>query len=244
MAYARTTLLDLYNLLIYRLGGNQTFWNTGEIHLALNEAIAVWQLITGDFSITYNQDIPRNQQVIPFDTTATPVMGFIRLCRVTNIGTGDNEIWAPTPTLFPANIQEMDQGYYGRQSTASSTPEYWAPFGINNFVIYPPATTTQTIEIQYYSGDPRLNLTNSSYVDLGDEEILRIIDYAQWSLSFKEGLKESLLNTEPLKEMFLTAARLRSSKLRATSMYRNYMGNDRDELRPTRSAEEQQGLRG
>jgi len=246
MAYARTTIASLRNLLIERLGGNEVFWNTTEVHLALNEAIAIWQLITGDFSLTFDyQLISPNQQVIAFTTGTTSPMGFIRIRKTHQTATHETAAWVPTTTLYPTNIQEMDQGYYGRQGTASGTTEYWAPFGIDRFVIYPPSTTTATVQVQYYSGDPRMSAGETTlYLDLGDEEILRILDYAQWSLSFKEGLKEALLNLEPLKEMFLTAARLRSAKLRGSSLYKNYMGNDRDELRPIRSAEEQQGLRG
>jgi hypothetical protein len=151
---------------------------------------------------------------------------------------------AAATTLYPISIQEMDQGYYGRAGSASGTPEYWAPFGTDRFIVYPAPATTQTVQVQFYSADTRLVMDGANYVDLGDEEILRIVDYAQWVLSFKEGLKEALGNTTPMRDMFMTAARLRNAKLRGTAMYRNYMGNDRDELRPSRTAEEQQGLRG
>jgi hypothetical protein len=239
MAYARTTISEFRSLLTERLGGNETFWNQGEIDSALNEALAVWQLITGDVVGTYNQALAAGSQVVAWSNTSTPSMGFIRLRRMTTTATP-----SPSTTLYPISIQEMDQGYYGRQGSASGTPEYWAPFGIDKFVVYPAATTTATVQVQYFAADTRLVMDGATYVDLGDEEILRIIDYAQWVLSFKEGLKEALVNTSPMRDMFLTAAKLRSAKLRGTSLYRNYMGNDRDEQKPGRTNDEQTGLRG
>jgi hypothetical protein len=239
MAYARTSITEFRNLLIERIGGNETFWTTTEIDLALNEALAVWQLITGDVVRTAGVTLPAGSQIISLSTTVNPSMGFIRIRRMTTTTTP-----AAATTLYPISIQEADQGYYGRQGSASGTPEYWAPFGIDKFMIHPAAATTQTVQVQYYSADSRIPMDGATFLDLGDEEVLRIVDYAQWVLSFKEGLKEALVNTQPLREMFLTAARLRSAKLRNTAMYRNYMGNDRDETKPLRTNEEQQGLRG
>jgi hypothetical protein len=145
--------------------------------------------------------------------------------------------------LFPISIFELDQGFYGRQSASSGTPDWWAPFGIDRVVIYPPASTTQTVNMQYYSADVRLGLDEATYLDMGDEEIQALLNYAQWVLAFKEGLTEAFENTRPLKEMFLLAARLRNAKLRGIALYKNYMGNDRDEDKPTRDATPQEGLR-
>jgi hypothetical protein len=137
----------------------------------------------------------------------------------------------------------MDQGFWGRQGSASGTPDYWAPLGIDKFVVYPKASTTQYVGVQYYSADPRLNLDDTAYIDLGDEELLRILDYAQWALAFKEGLQEAIVNVQPLKEMFLTAARLRNQRLRNTAPYRDYMGPSRDEAEPARDVKPQEGMR-
>lgn len=243
MAYARTTITDLRNLLTERLGGNETFWVPDEIDYALNETIAVWQLITGDFVLTYNQPVVTGSAIQTIDNTTTPSLGFVRMRGWGPDGLGEGGS-TTTTALYPISIQELDQGYYGRQGAASGITEYWAPFGIDQFVVYPTPASAGYIVVQYYSADPRLSLTGSAYLDLGDEEVLRLIDYAQWVLSFKEGLKEAFVNTTPIKELFLAAAKLRSAKLRGTSLYKNYMGNDRDELKPRRNAEEQTGLRG
>lgn len=238
-SYARTTITQLRSLLKERVGGQGIFWNDQDSNNALNEALAVWQLLTGDFTLSYSQTLPPGQAVIPFDTTATPSLQFVRIRRSAStsdtVGSGS--------ALYPLSVFEMDQGYYGRQGASSGTPDYWAPLGIDRFVVYPPAATTQTVGVQYYSADPRLDLDGSTYLDMGDEEILRILDYAQWVLSFKEGLQEALINTEPMRQMFLTAARLRNQKLEGTSLYRKYMGSSRDEGEPLRDTQPKQGLR-
>lgn len=241
MAYARTTVATLISLVKERIGGEGVFWSDTEIINAINEALCVWQLLTGDFVTTVSQTVASNSQVVVFSSsTNSPSMGIVRVRRMTTSTTP-----SPATVLHPISIFEMDQGYYGRQGAASSsTPEYWAPFGIERFIIYPAPNTTQTVQLQYYKGDPRLSNTTSDYVDLGDEEIVAIVNYAVWGCSFKEGVKEALANTSPLREMFLAAARLRNAKLRGTSLYRSYMGNDRDETKPSREGAEQAGLRG
>lgn len=238
-AYSRTTVATLISTVKERLGGEGFFWTESEINSAINEALSVWQLLTGDWVSTYNQAVASNSQVVSLDSTCTN-MQIVRVRRMTTTTTP-----SASTVLHPVSIQEMDQGYYGRQSTASSsTPEYWAPFGISKFIIYPAPSAVQTVQLQYYSADPRLSLDTTTYIDLGDEELLCIVAYAIWALSFKEGVKESLSNTSPLRDMFLVAARLRNAKLRGTSLYRDYMGNDRDETKPSRQGNEQQGLRG
>jgi hypothetical protein len=233
MAYARTSLGEFRSMMKERLGGNGVFWAEQEINEALNEALCVWQLLTGDFVLSRNQTLPAGQAVVELDTTQIPSMHVVRMRRGSTTGSA----------LFPISIFELDQGFYGRQSATSGTPEYWAPFGVDRVLIYPPASTTQTVNIQYYSADPRIGLSSSLYLDIGDEEIQALLNYAQWVLSFKEGLTEAFENVDPLKEIFLLAARLRNAKLRGTSLYKNYMGNDRDETKPTRDATEQGGLR-
>lgn len=240
MAYARTTIATLKSNVKERLGGEGTFWTDTEIVNALNEAMAVWQLLTGDFVATANQVIASNSQVVQLSSTTVTSMGLVRVRRMTATTTP-----AAATVLYPVSIFEMDQGFYGRQGAASSsTPEYWAPFGIDRMIIYPAPSATQTVQLQYYNGDPRISNAAADYLDLGDEEVIAIVNYAVWACSFKEGVKEALANTSPLREMFVAAARLRNQKLQGTALYRNYMGNDRDETKPTRTASEQAGLRG
>ena len=236
MAYARTTNDQLRDLLAERMGGQRSFYTLSEYTFALNEALSVWQMLTGDFTAEYSQEVPEGADVVVLDTTANPdAMGIIRIRRREG---GDTTGSA----LYPLTVFEMDQEFPNRPAVTSSTMEYWAPLGYDSFVVHPPSSSTQTVGIQYRSAEPKLTLTGSNNIDLGDEDIPAIISYAHWVLAFKEGLKEAFENASPLKEIFMAAARLRNQKLRNTAPYRDYLAQDRDEGQPNRSAKEQEGL--
>ena len=151
--------------------------------------------------------------------------------------------------LHPITVYELDKGYYSWQedetSNDSPCPQYWAPMGIDTMVLYPkmPAARYAKLLFLYIQADPRL-ATGSTYLDLGDEEITRILDYAQWVLAFKEGAKEATENTEPLKQLFLLAANSRAGRLKQLASYRRYMGQARDEAAPAREVPPRLGVRG
>lgn len=151
--------------------------------------------------------------------------------------------------LKPLTIYELDKGFYTWLETATTSdspcPEYWAPMGIDTLVAYPGngSGATLTLQLLHLKGDVRL-LADASYLDLGDEEINRIIDYAQWVLAFKEGIKEATDNVEPMKQLFLQAASSRASRLKKLALYRRYMGQERDEAAPARQVPPRPGVRG
>ena len=244
MAYARTTVATLRSILTERLGGQSTFYTQTEIDQALNESLSVWQLLTGEYTAEHSQALAAGSDVISVDTTvAPPPAGVIRIRAAHGTGTAA----ATTGTaLYTESLFEMDQETWNRQlysSASSGTPLNWAPLGYDRFVVHPPAATTQTVGIMYLSGDVRLSTDGTTYLDLGDEEIQKIVEYAHWFLAFKEGLKEAFENVSPLKDMFLTAARLRNQKLRNTAPYRDYMAMDRAEAQPDRGSKPQEGMK-
>lgn len=57
MAYQRVTLAQLRTQILDRLGSTQKFWSQDEIDRALNEAVGVWQALTGEKVITVYQTI-------------------------------------------------------------------------------------------------------------------------------------------------------------------------------------------
>lgn len=141
---------------------------------------------------------------------------------------------------------ELDKGFAGWRTAVTGTeecPEYWAPMGLDKLALYPQPAADILLDVQYLKGDPRLT-ADSAYLDLGDEEITRIIDYAQWVLAFKEGVEEAAKNSEPLKQLFLQAANSRNARLKQTAAYRRYMGQARDETAPTQKVPEKLGVRG
>lgn len=145
--------------------------------------------------------------------------------------------------LTRLSIYDLDKGFYRwRAETDDDCPEYWAPIGIDTFAIYPLPTVPITLEILYVEGEPRMIALND-YLQMGDEEIVRLLDYAQWVLAFKEGAKEATENLDPFKKLFITAAQRRNAYLRSSGMYQSFLGEQQDETGPAIEAEPQEGAR-
>lgn len=143
------------------------------------------------------------------------------------------------------STHDLDKGWYGWRNEVPRgvCPEYWSVLGINQMFVYPIPSIDFALKYLYLDGEPRLT-DNAENIDLGDEEIMRIIDYAAWLLAFKQGLKEAFDNPAPFRELFLKAATGRGARLRATALYRKFMGEHRDEQTPVREAIPQKGVRG
>jgi hypothetical protein len=121
---------------------------------------------------------------------------------------------------------ELDMGFPGWRETYG-VPLYWAPDGLDWVALYP-APRGGAIWLEGYKEPPVLH-KDEDFIDLGDEELVRILDYAQWYLSFKEGPSEALENTEILMQNTLEAAALRNARIRRSALYREYAGEHRDE---------------
>lgn len=254
MAYTRTTLTQLKAKLLERVGGGGNFWTEFEFEAAINEALAVWQLLVGEFSVEgkiSTTNLPQ-EFVKLYDPAGTAVS-----IEVTN-GTTANvlplSVWRigtdvtahTTGSLYTFNklvqqsLPDLDHAYSGWRTGSASTAEYWVPQGVADVVFSPRPNTP--VKLDYYKGSRLLDAA-SDYVQLGDEELNRILDYAVWQLNFKSGTQEAFQNTGPLKEMFILAATLRNAKLRASKLYKDFLGSDYGEAEPSREADTQKGGR-
>ncbi len=209
MAYRRVTLQYLLDTLIERLGGNSTFWSQDELKCALNEALSVWHSLVGEW--TESCRIAANGS----NFYPTPQ-------QITSI----NRVRFNGVPLNMLSLFELDMGYPGWRGS-NGTPYYWAPDGLTWFCLYP-APLTGEIQVDGYADSFQLQNLDS-WIDLGDEELLRILDYAQWYLSFKEGLSEGLENSDPLMQKLMEAAGLRNARLRRSTLYREFMGRNRED---------------
>lgn len=80
MAYQRTSLGQLKDRLAERLGGQGRFWSEAEQELAINEALAVWQLMTGDFVLSQRVDYTAPASNLIVQTTEDiPFAGTLRV---------------------------------------------------------------------------------------------------------------------------------------------------------------------
>lgn len=145
------------------------------------------------------------------------------------------------PALNEISVFELDMGYPGWREQYG-VPLYWAPDGLD-WVALSPAPRGGAIWIEGYKEPPVLAKV-TDYIDLGDEELVRILDFAQWYLSFKEGPAEALENTQILLDNTLEAGALRNSRIRQSALYREYMGEHREESeRASRAPVKKVGIR-
>lgn len=224
MAYARITLEDLKKRLRERLGPSSSFWTEVELRDAINESLAVWQALVGEWVV----DAELTTDGSSFQTTPHQVVSINRLKY--------NSI-----PLNMISIFELDMGYPGWRET-QGTPYYWAPDALDKFAIYP-APTSGAIKVEGYS-EPIVLTMDNAFIDLGDEELLRILDYAHFYCSFKEGVKEAADNVEGLKQRHMEAGGLRNARLRRSTFYREFMGRQREEAeRPSRYDVKKLGVR-
>lgn len=252
MAYAQTTFATLKALLKERAGGHENFWSNFELGLAINEALSVWQLMVGEFSnqtqfpvasitgevedLYYPATGTSDMQDVA-DPTGIPLSVWRVGTDVTTHVTG--ELYA-FGKLIESSVPEFDTGYPGWRTGSASTAEYWAPCGLNKIVFYPRPNTP--LRIDYYKGS-QLLVEETDYIQLGNEELNRILDYAVWQMNVKSGTEEAFNNTEPLRALFKAAAELRNSKLRGSQLYKDFMGEDRGEGEPGRDMPPQEGAR-
>jgi len=130
------------------------------------------------------------------------------------------------PVLNQTSVFELDMGTPDWRETYG-IPRYWAPDGLDWFAVYP-APKGGIFNLEGYKEPPTLN-HDDEFIDLGDEELTRILDYAQWYLTFKEGPQEAIQNVQDLLSNMMEAGGLRNQRLRRSALYREYMGEHRDE---------------
>jgi len=222
--YQRYTLTQLKALVKARAAGTAVFWTEAELQSGINEAICVWQAMTGEWS--NDGKFVHSMSGTNFFDVPKQLDFLFRVSYVSGV--------TVTP-LTEVVIEEQDLGSPGWEGVVA-TPTYWGPLGANKFFVAPVATTGHLL-LEAFSEPPRL-LTDGAYIDMGDEELLRITQYAQHYLALKEGSQE-FANAEGMMQGLIAAAALRNNRLKASVLYRKYMGEPKDQrIHPTRIMDE------
>lgn len=204
--YQRYNLAQLEVLAADRVG-NIRFWTIAEFKDALNEAISVWQAVTGYWTTSFPLSVTAGNAWYDLPKQITSVR------RVTFNGTPLSQISTP----------ELDLGF-GDWETTTGTPEFWAPEGINLLALYP--TQAGTVVIEGTADAPWLSAP-ADFIDIGDDDLNAVLMYTHHYLSFKEGGQEFQATMGDLKS-FMEQAAGRNSRLRAADFYRKYQGLDHE----------------
>lgn len=208
-SYSRVTLTNLRDRLTEKVGNNSIFWTAEEKRDAINEALCVWQLMTGEFSKTFALGVGS---------------GTVFYAVPKQIASVNRVLFNGIP-ISPISLWELDMGKPGWQGV-TGTPQFWTPVGIDQFTVYP-QPTSGNFRLEGYSESPRLN-ADGDFLQVGDEELTRLLDYAHHYLTFKEGIPEMQATMGGFKR-FLKAVSLRNARILATTFYRKFMGLVRDE---------------
>ena len=215
MPYTTTSLAELKVLLKAR-SDDTSFYVDDEGRLALNEALREWNLWTGRWRrrILLTSVIGQHQYALP--STLTYGMAV----RVAG------------SALQPTSYFDLDWAQpTWRTETAGTgslptTPQVWAPQSLQQIVLWPAPSTAvvNTIAVDGVSSTPVL-VEDADTVDLGEELVDIILDFAIHVLAFKEG-GPRWRATVPAWQALLQAAAEENSRLKANQAFSRAAGID------------------
>jgi len=213
MPYATTTRSTLRTRITERL--LSTFWSTSEINAYINEALRVWNVLTGYNREVYSAvSVPTNQAVYTMAelTGSSNPLFILRIeanaSNTTISGINLAELGHLTPTWFT--------------TAAASTQEFWSQVGQNNVVLYPkpsgtPALNTYAVDLA------EIPTADGDYIQVSEEDMTAIVDYAVFIARLKESGSE-FQESSKLLQSFLQAAARYNAQILQTALYRKVMG--------------------
>lgn len=217
--YQQFTLAQLLTFFYEQLGENQAFWRPDEATRILQEAFRVFNALTGFWRDRVDAGLTVQDQ------TYYPVpAGLSYILRVEVNG----------QRLNSTSLYDLD---YGRPTWENErdTPQAFAPVGFNLFALWP-ASLAGGESLIIEGVTPAPVLTNVGKVNLGQDELETILDYAQHVAQFKEGGQEFESSQLEL-QSFLKEAGSRNAVLMQSAKFRKWMGLTDQKARPMRLPE-------
>lgn len=215
--YQQVTLLQFRTDLSSMLD-NSSYWTTAEKNTAINEAIRVWNALTGQWKDRSIVSTIVNTHW--HDNAATILYPF----RFLHSG-------YPVYKTSWFDLDYAKTGWEG-ETTASggpTRPELWCMMGLNKFAIWPADTIINNMSLDAVIVAPQL-INDTDYVNIGKEEQGALLAYAIHKLSFKEGQQRIQATLQHFRQ-FMSMAGLRNSRLKAATFYKKIMmGQDQSVL--------------
>lgn len=224
MAYNTYSLTTLTDRLTDKWAGS-IFWTEAEVPLLLNEALRVWNSLTG----FWKRRVTIETQANAFEYPLPDIMTFGM--RVEYNGR----------TLSKATMQSMDAARpsWTNETTAMgggvpTTVRHWIPMAIDLIAIWPAdATGDAFLTVDGVSATPIL-FNDVDTIDIGDEHLNVILGYALHIAALKEG-GERFAATMPYYTAFLKAAAEENTQLKQSQQFRQAIGLNTDKIQyPTR----------
>jgi hypothetical protein len=224
-AYSEYTLSQILQLLAFKYD-QVPFWTVEEATDAINEALLMWNLMTGFWKDTV--------------TITTPLTANWDYSLPASIVFGMRAEFNGKP-LNLSSRNDMDSGHPGWQSQTTADggnvptePKNWLPLSIDMIAIWPAdAAGGNTLTINGVAATPQLT-SAGDFIDIGAEELGVILGYALHILSLKEGGLRFAATGHYFTE-FLQSAAEENDQLTQSSMFREFLGLDSArEANPTR----------
>lgn len=216
MPYQRITLETFRDQLRQRTD-TSLFWTAEEARLAINESLRLWNLLTGRWRRRVTVTILPSEVRVTLPNTLTYGM------RVRTT--------AGQP-LNPTSLTELDlaQPQWRAERTTDggaipTRPTDWAPESLTSIVIWPTILVGGTLEVDGVADTPIL-VDDADWVDLGDEHLVPLADFALHVLAFKEG-GARWGATRGSWTALLQAAAQENTRLKASQTFRRIAGLDR-----------------
>lgn len=216
MAYAQITLSTLRSRLQDRYDATP-FWSNEEARLAINEALRVWNAMTGYWKAR---------------STASTTAGVPWVTVPGSAITFSTRVERSSTPLFKVSLFELDMAKPGWQAQTTTTGgavptsiKFWAPAGLKKIAIWPiDAAGSTTLTFDGVALTPTLS-ADGDYIDIGQEELNTILGYAVHILCFKRG-GEQFLKTKPMYDEFVKVAATRNALLGAAEPFKSILGGD------------------
>jgi hypothetical protein len=214
MAYGQITLTTLQANLAEKFD-SAAFWTSEESRRALNEGIRVYNMLTGFWRTTATLTL------IPFDP-------FLSLPGTLTYRTRVSVAGKP---LEPASLFDMDNGRSNWRAentlsggTVPTNVKVWIPAGISLIFIWPAVTVNTACLVDGITTAPTL-VNGADFVDIGQEELGPLLNYALHVLTFKEGGVRFKATMKYYAD-FIEACAQKNGRIRLSNMYRWVQGLD------------------
>lgn len=197
-------------MLLAKVGGGDPYWGERERDLALEEALALWQAMTGQWLTSFSISLSAGADQYVEVPKQVAIVRRVLFDGVPLVGLSQ---W------------ELDYGFPGWYNS-TGTPTMWAPIGLTKVALNRQPTSAGVLTFEGYreAGDASSPLIS----DLGLDRLVRLIGYARHYLTFKEGPTESESSMGDFMA-FLEEAGAANAELRVLEMYKRWMGEQREQ---------------
>lgn len=237
MPYAQITRAQFRALIRNQLGSgglSSAFWRDAELNFILQEALRLFNLLTGYW---------KTRATLP--TTAATVW-----YNTPGIITSNMRVSFNGFPMSPSSVYDLDFGRSGWESEKTSDggdvptrPQLFVIGALNKVGIWPAdAIGANGLVLDGIAVTPLLT-SDTSILDIGQEDMNGLLDLCQHIAAFKEGGKEFTASMECWKS-FLKNAGERNAILKRCAAWRKWMGlDDARRRQPLKTASEAVGAR-